>query len=407
MDNKDLIMDWCALLQHEVQQFIRENEDADVRELALKRAPDASWPYALVLDQIKVRQKAKTKSPDFYETNGILFPSNETYEQASSDPCGIYKSSLVSGQVFVDLTSGCGIDSYHISKRFDSVTWVERDDVSADVLRHNLEALKTADRLACDARVYHGNAEDFLSECEDGDFVFIDPQRREISRKGIYDLAACSPDVISLLPILKQKFRKGMVKTSPVLDIEKGVMALGCVQTVHVVQWRGECKEVLYVLDFAREYDVADVEVVALTLDDAGGVQHRFSYCLGDEKVAQLSYVMPQRYIYEPDPAYQKSGGFKSFALSYDLGKLHRHTHLYTSDEKLSGFPGKMYEACDIKPVKAKGLGIEKADLAIRNFPMSVADLKKKLKLSDGGKQRIYAVTLCNDEKKLIICDKL
>ncbi|MGH1374766.1 MAG: THUMP-like domain-containing protein [Alphaproteobacteria bacterium] len=400
-------MEWRILLQHDVQQFIAFNKDADVRELALKKASDPSWPYALILDQIKVRQKARIKSPNFYETNGILFPPNDTYEQASSDACGIYKASLVEGGSFVDLTSGCGVDSYHISKNFHSAIWVERDDISAALLGYNLDILKSAGKLHCEARCHHGDAEGFLDKYENGDLVFIDPQRRENVRKGIYDLGACSPDVLSLLPILKTKFRKGMVKASPVLDIEKAVLALKCVRRVHVVQWRGECKEVLYELDFTCEGDVGDVNIVAVTLDDAGSVQHKFSFRLADEKNAQISYAMPQSYIYEPDPAYQKSGGFKSFALFYGLEKLHQHTHLYTSREKRADFPGKIYEFMDIKPVKAKGLGIKKADLAVRNFPMNVQDLKKKLKISDGGKQRIYAVTLCNDEKQLIICNKL
>ncbi|PCJ97798.1 MAG: hypothetical protein COA45_08910 [Zetaproteobacteria bacterium] len=400
-------MDWRKLLQPDVQHFIKNHESDDVRVLALKKSPDASWPYSLILDQIKVRQKAKIKSPDLYETDGIIFPPNDVYEQASSSACAAYKASLVRGGCFVDLTAGSGADSYQFAKRFNVGLLVEQDVTCADLLVHNIVALKHAGAVVCGLDVRHGDAVDVIQGMEEPvDFIFIDPQRRESGRKGIYELSACSPDIISLLPVLKRKTQKMMVKTSPVLDIEKAVATLGSVTQVHVVQLHGECKEVLYLLDFLSPVERGDVKIVSVAIDSLGNVQQYFSYKMSDEKAAMPEYAMPKKYIYEPGPAFQKSGGFKSMALHFGTQKLHRHSHLYTSDSVREDFPGKRYEVLNVVSAKAKGLGIKKADLTLRNFPGTVRDLKKKLKISDGGCYRIFATTLCDETKKLVICHK-
>lgn len=399
-------MGWQKLLQSDVQQFIKKHECDDVRSLALKTPPDPSWPYSLILDQIKVRQKARLKSLDLYETHGIIFPINDVYEQASSSACAAYKASLVRGEHFVDLTAGSGADAYAFSKCFKSGVLVERDEVCAVLLEHNVDVLAKAHKAVGALTVHHGDAVAYVQGMSDVDFAFIDPQRREGGRKGIYDLSACSPDIISLLLVLKSKAQRVIVKTSPVLDIGKAIASLGSVTQVHVVQWQGECKEVLYDLDFFSSVKNEDVEIVAVDIDSSGKVQQKFSYTISDEKNAVVNYEMPKKYIYEPGPAFQKSGGFKSMALNFDVQKLHRHSHLYTSDDIHTDFPGKMYEVADVVPVKAKGLGVKKADLTLRNFPGTVQMLRKKLKLSDGGCHRIFATMLCDETKKLIICHR-
>ena len=399
-------MSWQKLLQPDVQQFIKKHECDDVRSLALKTPPDSSWPYSLILDQIKVRQKARLKSLDLYETHGIIFPINDVYEQASSSACAAYKASLVCGEHFVDLTAGSGADAYAFAKRFKSGVLVERDEDCAALLEHNVGVLAKAHQAAGGLAVYHGDAAAYVQGMEGVDFVFIDPQRREGGRKGIYDLSSCSPDIVSLLPVLKSKAQRVIVKTSPVLDIEKAIASFGSVRQVHVVQWQGECKEVLYDLDFSSSVKNEDVEVVAVDIDSFGEVQQRLSYKISDEKNVVLDYAMPKKYIYEPGPAFQKSGGFKSMALGFDVQKLHQHSHLYTSDDMHTNFPGKRYEVVGVVSVKTKGLGVKKADLTLRNFPGTVQALRKKLKLSDGGCHRIFATTLRDETKKLIICHK-
>lgn len=388
--------DWRVLLEPDIQKFIAEHESADVAALALKHRVDP-----VVLDQIKVRQKAKVKSPDFYDTRGFIFPLNEIYEQASSRACAAYKTSLVSGEGFVDLTAGSGADAFHISKRFEHSVLVERDACCAALLEYNSEVLNLQN-----IEIKQGNAEEILDQIYPVDLIYIDPQRRENSKRGLYDFSACSPDVISLLPSLKAKAHRVMIKASPFLDIEKGIDDLSPVHEVHVVEWQGQCKEVLYLLNFARESAKDEVVIRAVSLYDDGRVNHSFSYCFGDEKRAEVVYAMPQSYIYEPGPAFQKAGGFKSIALQYGVSKLHAHTQLYTSDEKIPDFPGNGYKVIGVFPVKSKALPVKAADLAVRNFPSDVQTLRKKLQLADGGNARVYATTLCDGQKALVLCEK-
>ncbi len=211
---------------------------------------------------------------------------------------------------------------------------------------------------------------------------------------------------MSLLPLLEGKADFALIKTSPVLDIEKAIGQLGHVASVHVVQWRGDCKEVLYLLDFRRTIPHDQVQIVGVEIDDHGVPFHIFDHCIEDEKNADPNYAMPAKYIYEPGPAFMKAGGFKSLATRYGLSKLHPNTHLYTCDRIIQGFPGKVYRLNDVISPKGKLKGIKKAELVLRNFPGRVEALRAKLKVKEGGDVRIFAVTLCNDEKKLLICQK-
>ena len=397
-------MDWEYLLKPEVQGFIDLHEVDDVKALALKKAPDMNWPYPLVLDQIKTRQKAKTKSPDLYDTDGFIFPPHDLYEQASSQACATYKASLVGGGSFVDLTSGAGADSLAFAKRYTVGLCTDVDPVASAILKHN------ASIMAGNLIVLNVDCADFLEACEVMDFAFIDPKRRENGRKGLYDLTSCAPNILDLLPLLKRKVKKVMVKTSPFLDIEKGIEQLEAVNEVHVVQWRGECKEVLYLLDFeeSQDHDIGsdDVEIIAVDLDDLGQANYKFQYTLSDEKNVDIECAMPMKYIFEPGPAFQKAGGYKMMAVQYRVKKIHPHSHIYTADTECENFPGKAYMVDGVYAVKAKGLPVKKADLAVRNFPSSVDALRRKLKVTDGGEHRIYATTLCDGQKRLILCRK-
>ena len=400
-------MDWRILLQQDVQQFIHGNIHNNVRDLALKKSPDASWPYSLILDQIKVRQKAKTKSEDLYETDGFIFPANEIYEQASSSACAAYKSSLVSGDSFIDLTGGCGVDGFAFARSFKSGVLVECDKDAAVLLEHNSHVMSQNYKDVFTLQILNQNSMDVVQDIENIDFIYIDPARRTSSRKGVYDLNACSPDIISILDVLKMKAKRVMIKTSPVLDIEKTVHDLRYVVQIHVVQWQNECKEVLYILDFEQNlYRAEAAEIISVAIDNQGFVQQKFEFILGQEKGLDVEYGMPEKYIYEPGPAFQKSGGFKSLAIGHGMKKLHAHTHLYTSDYEVMDFPGKCYELIEILPVQAKLLQIKQADLAIRNFPGTVENLRKKLRIKDGGKHRIFATTLADGQKRLLVCRK-
>lgn len=391
-------MGWRDLLKPDIQDFIKTHRDSDVRALAFKKAPDASWPYALILDQIKVHQKAKVKAYNLYESDGFIFPNSDLFEQASSSACANYKTYMFENRgCFVDLTAGAGVDGFTISRGFHQSVFVERDEVSAQLLTHNAACFGDNIVVVCD------DAVDYVREMDMCDAVFIDPQRRGNGRKGFFAFEDCSPNIVQLLPVLRRKTRKLIVKASPLIDIERGIVTLKHVSEVHVVQWQRECKEVLFVLDFQCDVAIDHVEIIAVDLDDDGGVRKRFSYQLKDEKKALIEYGMPEHYLYEPDPAFQKSGGFKSFAVRFGLTKIHPHTHLYTACDIIPDFPGRCVAVEKIVPVHRRFLDVRNADLKIRNFPSTVQSLRKKLHLKDGGDHRVYAATLSDNSKKLII----
>ncbi len=399
-------MDIEALSDPDVQSFIQTHLTSDVKALALKKPPVETWPYTDILNQIKVRQKARDKAPEWCDVPFVLFPSDNLFQQASSEACARYKASLLRGKSCVDLTGGCGIDAWYVSEHFQVMNVVERDAQAYEILRHNFTVLQNYYDHVSELKVSCDDAESFLHEIGRVDVVMIDPQRRDSSRQGLYDFSACSPNVIEMLPALNAIAKRVLVKASPVLDIEKAMRDLGHVVEVHVVQWRGECKEVLYLLDFARVMNLEDIMICAVDLDDVGQSVKKFQYTISEERTAQTICDLPHKYIYEPGPAFQKSGGFCSISKCYNVSKLHPHTHLYSANSIIDDFPGKRYELLSVLPVKRDALDVDRADIAIRNFPSTPEMLRKKLKLRDGGDHRIYATTLSDGSKKLLLCRK-
>lgn len=391
--------EWKTLLDPQIQDFIRIHEHDDVRGLGLKKPPDPAWPYALILDQIHARQKAALKIPQWLKRSGVVFPAVSTLEQASSATTARYKAGLVSGRSFIDLSGGAGVDSWAMLERFESGVVVDSDINAAQRIEHNLRCLsdKNATVKAC-------RAEDFVAEMEPCDIALIDPQRRTSERKGLYKLEDCSPNVFDLLPILKEKAQTILLKTSPMLDIQQAIEQLGCVQAVHIVEWQGECKEVLYLLK--AETLKGDIPIIAVRLDDTGVLVSQFSFTYSEELDAVLKISGPLRYLYEPSPAFMKAGGFKMMAHRFGLSKLHAHTHLYTSQDFVFNFPGRAFEIFGVYPVQAKNLPVQKANLSVRNFPADVQSLRKKLKLKDGGEDSFFACTLMDEngrEKHVLI----
>ncbi|MDH5723456.1 MAG: hypothetical protein OEY94_09070 [Alphaproteobacteria bacterium] len=397
---------WQKLLEPEIVDYIKNHEESDLAKLAFSGAPNPDWPFPLILEQIKLRRKAKIKLPEFHDVEGYIFISQDLLEQASSQACALYKASLLGGGTFCDLTAGHGIDSYYIAQHFKKSSFIERDSDAAEILQHNFDILVKHGKLNCDVTVQSAFAEDVLENLELVDCLYLDPQRRADSKKGIFDLSMTSPNVLSLLPLIQKKCKKFLLKTSPFLDIPKSINDLKYVSQVHIIQYQGDCKEVLYLLDFETDTASDQVDIVAVDIDNLGNIKKSFRYTLAEERDSFSEFSMPLQYIYEAGPAFMKAGGYKLLAERFNLKKLHSQTHLYTSDDVCQEFPGKFYKVEDIRPVQSKALTIRKADLAIRNFPESVEILRKKLKIKDGGQHRIYACTVMDNTKKLVICTK-
>ncbi len=394
-------MNWQSLLNPDIQKFIHGHDGEDVTALALKKPPNPDWDYRLILDQIKARQKAKVKLPLWSGHHpDIVFPPVNILEQASSAATARYKAGLIHGKTFCDLTGGAGVDSCALTEHYESGIIIDRDENAAALIAHNLPLLCLSE-AKLDVRC--AAAKDFIKDMPNVDLTIIDPQRRDIHTKGKFKLESTSPNVIELLPQLLDKAHSILIKTSPMLDIAQTIKDLECVQAVHVVEWRGDCKELLFIL--GRSAPETPL-ITAVSINDIGEVLSRLDFTLEEEKETKAALSMPLRYLYEPGPAFQKSGGFQVITKRFELQKLHQHTHLYTSDTLRTDFPGRCFEIIDQHPVRAEKIQLKQAHITTRNFPMSTADLRKKLKLKDGGKDYLFACTLLNETKTLIHAQK-
>jgi len=389
---------WQQLLQPDIQAFIQQHQREQVSLLALQQPPDKSWPWALILDQIKSRQKALQKIPQWLAHHPqLLFPKAGVLEQASSAATAAYKAGLVHGSTMVDLCAGAGVDAWAFSRHFSQTTCVEQDPHTAELLAHNLSLLCSRPvQVVCMA------AEEYVQQhLQQAELVYLDPQRRNAHRKGLYRLADTSPNIHTLMPILSRKAHKIMLKASPMLDISLGIKELKCVEAVQVVAYRGECKELLFILNphtppLAQE----QVPITAVPLSETGQPQNRFEFTRAEEQAAEVAFSAPRTYLFDPGPALAKAGAFGLLAARYGLYKLHPSTHLYTSDQPCPDFPGRRFRITGLTKVDKAAVKGEAANLSLKNFPGKVSELKKQLGLRDGGSLYLFACTIQDGKKK-------
>ncbi|WP_338869800.1 SAM-dependent methyltransferase [Spirosoma sp. SC4-14] len=385
-------------------QFIQNHLADDVRQLLLRAHPKNLDVRKLVA-QIAARQKVRDKLPTWYANDTLLFPTSLSVEQASSEQTARYKASLVAGKLLFDLTGGMGVDTWAFSQRVDHVIYTEQQPELAELATHNLPLLG-----ATNVAVYTGNGLDILANYPNtADWVYLDPHRRNEQGGKVVRLEECEPDVTQAgtLSVLQQKAQRILVKASPLLDIDSTVRQLTTVQTVHIVAVQGEVKEVLLAMEKqALQADEVLIKAVNLTATEP----EFFQFLRREERMATVSLSDPQRYLYEPNAAVLKAGAFRLIATRFGLSKLAPNSHLYTSNRLVTGFPGRTFTVEHICKPDRKSLQLllpaRKANLTVRNFPQSVADLRKKLALQEGGDVYILATTLQNGDKRLIITQK-
>ena len=384
--------------------------------------------HIFIARQTEGRKIIANKLPSWAENMSILFPVKISLEQCSSEATAIYKAGLVSGVSLVDLTGGFGVDCSFLSKKFSSVDYVEQNEELCQIAEHNFAA------LGLNIRVNNAESVDFLKKMPFVDCIYIDPARRDVKGKKTADLSLCSPNLLEIRDILLEKCNTLLIKLSPMFDISSALEVFPECKQVHVVSVKNECKELLLLVECGF---CGETEVVCVNLEELGvrnfavsesNVQ--FTETLPNEsKIAEgneepeitsvasnlkkekgeiISYSFPKSYLYEPNASIMKAGLFKTVANKYNVQKLHPSTHLYTSEELVPNFPGRSFEIKRVTKVQRKEIqDIEKANLSTRNFPGNVADLRKKLKLKDGGDTYIFACTLNDNSKVLIVCNKL
>ena len=388
------------MLDNETIEFIKQHRGEDVRTLALQagRYPTVDMREAMV--QIEGWQQAGEKLPAWAAVEGIIYPPKISMEQCSSERTAKYKAGLIEGERFADLTGGFGIDFSYMARNFDEAFYIERNKNLCDIAAANFSLLGLNN-----AKVMNGNSEELLGSLPRLDWIFVDPARRDGDGRKVVALSDCEPNVVGL--DLLSKADKVMIKCSPMLDITMACRQLDCVSDVHIVSVNNECKELLLVLSGCcfTTYTTHCVNI----LKDGG--RQEFSFTQDEESFSDISYCNEvSKYLYEPNASIQKAGCPKRVSSKYHVEKLHPNSHLYTSKQFVHNFPGRIFEVVevlgfsktDIKRVQA----LAKANITVRNFPESVQLLRKRLKLADGGDNYIFATTLNNGNKALILCKK-
>ena len=439
------------------QDFIRQHQDDDVRQLAFlgSKYPEVDMPFAL--DQIRGRKMARVKLPRWASLEGIIYPPHISMEQCSSESTALYKAELAARLLglpassfseeieFVDLTGGFGVDFSYIAARLGVKSmYVERQAHLCEAAKENFERLGLKNAIVKNGdgiEVLHSflpkkddaaSTDDSLGITYDQPLsllktklglklIFIDPARRDDAGNKVVSLKDCTPDVTVLQEEMLSKADYVIIKLSPMLDWHRAISELSHVREVHIISVNNECKELLLVLS-ARNMGEMEASSADGEVKHAGNLR---IYCVNDAqsfvcdesdmetspvKIAPSTFEEMQ-YLYEPNASLMKAGCFGVLSDRYDARMLSKNSHLFVSQAPIAAFPGRSFRIIAISSFNKKELkrhlsGITKANIATRNFPLSVAELRKRLKLKDGGETYIFATTLSDESHVLVITEK-
>lgn len=385
-------------------RFIDEHQHDDVRTLALQSSKYPDVDMAVAVTQISGRQMARLKIPTWYTVNGLWYPKHLSMEQCSSEATALYKADLMKGNTLADLTGGFGIDCSFLSKNFQTTAYVERQEELCLLAQHNFAL------LGLNIDVYHEDGIAYLNQMKPVDCLYLDPARRDGHGGKIVAISDCEPNVEALETHLLEKAQKVMVKLSPMLDLSLALKTLQKVKEVHVVSVNNECKELLLLLSDAIPSNC--IKIVCANIIPGGEMQC-YTFTQEDERTSECPLATEvEAYLYEPNASILKAGAYRSLTQVYPVKKLHASSHLYTSHQLVKDFPGRKFIVSCIsgfgkRELKALIQETEKANLSIRNFPSSVAELRKRLKLKEGGEDYLFATTLADESKVLVKCRKI
>ena len=444
------------------KEFVRKHLNDDVNKLALSKFSE-EIDKQFVIRQIQARQVLSKKLPSWAENDELVFPKKLSLEQCSSELTAKYKALLLSTNphesprkisadscelvdekeirvnpcrsvekngILVDLTGGMGVDTSFLSDNFDKTYYVEMQEELCDIARHNFKILNK------NIEVVNDNAEHFLTTCGEVDCIYLDPARRDEYGRKMVSLHDCSPDVAELQDVLFEKAKTVMVKLSPMLDIDIVKKELKNIKEIHIIAVKNECKEILVLLSQQSSSIAHGSQLIATDLRE----NWNFSFTEDEEQNAEWTLAdKVGRYLYEPGAAFMKAGCFKLLSQKYNLDKLHRNSHLYTSDVLVPDFPGRIFEVINVVPFDKKAkkeitsrcqqttdngqqtlsedssatqqlsnsATLKKASVATRNFPLSAEELKKNLGLQDGGDFYIFGTTMKGEKKVVVLAKKV
>ena len=422
------------MMNEATREFVREHRDEDVRLLALRGTKDPEVDLGFALQQIDGRRRAQEKLPSWATVEGIVWPPHLSMEQCSSEQTARYKAEVAGrGGVFVDLTAGFGVDAAFIAQGFQKAVCVELQAELCAISSENFRLLGLHQ-----IEVVNGNGVDYLHTMAPADLVFIDPARRDEHGGRTYGIADCTPNVLDFIDELLEKAQRVMIKLSPMLDWRKAVEDIGrqYVSAVHIVSVANECKELLLILGSGQTWTRTDkIRVVCVNLLSNGGREvfdqttpirrllHEDAIAYsGDECLRGIRPPHPdghpsysggeRKYLFEPNASIMKAGCFEEIVTRFPVMQLDNNSHLFVSDKEVPDFPGRGFvieriTSMNKRELKESLAGITQVNIAVRNFPMSADELRRRLKLRDGGDIYIFATTVENVGHRLLICRKI
>lgn len=400
-------------------QFLRQHRHDDVRQLAFlaQKYPEVDMPWAL--DQIRGRQMAETKLPTWAARDGIIYPPHLSMEQCSSEATARYKQQVVARwlksrgfiggkTVLTDLTGGFGVDFSFLASLFSDALYVERLEHLCDVATHNFECLGLQH-----ASVRNGDATELLDTLPPSTVIFIDPARRDQHGRKTYSIKDCTPDVAQLAPRLLEKCAVLIVKLSPMLDWHEAVREMPAVREVHIVSVGNECKELLLVCSTR-----SSEPLTVYCQNDQQAFQYRPTPQNAPHLTPNSKFLTPNAQLLTPNASILKAGCYGEVCEAFSLTALSANSHLFFPTENtdeaalFERFPGRIFEITAISTMNKKELrhalaGIDRANIAVRNFPLSAEELRKRLRLKDGGDRYLFGTTAARGEHLIIITKKL
>lgn len=388
------------ILKTGAQRYISENWNADIMSALLKPPIFEGISQRELAEQLEAKKKCLQKLPTWFNAPKIYYPNKFHIEQASSEATALYKSQLVKGKTLADISGGLGVDACYFAQKMGAVHYCETNSELVSIAEHNFGQLQQKN-IKCALK----DGLLFLKESQmEFDWIYVDPSRRNDLKRKVFILRDCRPNVTVHLSFLMEKAPRLLIKTSPILDISSALRELGPTREIHVVAVDNEVKEVLYILERAFTGD-SMFTAVDISKKETG----TFVFSKTEERNTAAAYAHPQHYLYEPHAAILKSGGFKTVGQRSGTKKLHVHSHLYTS-EVLVDFPGRRFRVQATLPYSKnalKRLRDTKANITVRNFPLSVTGIREKHKIKDGGDTYLFFTTDLNNDRIVLICEKV
>lgn len=388
-----------AILQPDVQLYIQQNLKADINKLILKGSPFNNITIQELANQIVAKQKSEKKLPTWFNTQNIYYPEKLSIEQTSSEITAEYKSKLVSGDTIIDLTGGFGVDCLAFSKNFKKVVHCEINEQLSAIVKYNYEKLGITN-----IQTIAQNGIDFLKQFNEKlDCIYIDPSRRHDIKGKVFLLKDCLPNVPENIDFLFTKANKILIKNSPILDITSTINELKFVKEIHIISLKNEVKELLFLLEKDSKESIQ-----IKTHNILNNNTQYFNFIFKNQSTE--TYSLPQNYLYEPNASILKSGGFTEISYQLKINKLQQHSHLYTSEELVENFPGRIFKINNIYPYNKKKvkkfIKTEKANITTRNFPKTVAQIRLETKIKDGGDTYLFFTKNLNNELIIVDCSK-